>query len=64
MLAIYLFLCITFAWLINNPPDAIIKLLINRTVAKGQVQDFLEEDALYAITTGTGAPMPDKGRAR
>ena len=62
-LACYLILCITFAWLINNPPDSAIKLLINRTVAQGQVQEFLEEDALYAITTGTGAPMPDKGRA-
>ncbi|MEL6525558.1 MAG: MBL fold metallo-hydrolase [Chloroflexota bacterium] len=46
----------------NNLPDPIIENLIDRGVAANQNTNHFEEDALYVITTGTGAPLPDPNR--
>lgn len=48
---------------INNLPDSVVNLLIETQVQKNQNTNQFEDDALYVITTGTGAPLPDKGRA-
>jgi len=50
-------------WFLNNLPDFAVEMLIHSTVATNQATRHFEEDALYVITTGTGAPLPDKGRA-
>ena len=46
-----------------NLPDPIVAALIQITVSTNQNADRFEDDALYVITTGTGAPLPDPGRA-
>ncbi|MEO1645750.1 MAG: MBL fold metallo-hydrolase, partial [Chloroflexota bacterium] len=46
----------------NNLPDAVIEGLIHRGVDVNQNTSNFEEDALYVITTGTGAPLPDPNR--
>jgi ribonuclease Z len=51
------------AWFLNNLPDFAVEMLINNAVATNQTARHFEEDALYVITTGTGAPLPDAGRA-
>ncbi len=63
ILSSYLMLCGLLAIFLRNPPDAVIDYLIQSTVSWNQRRNFLEEDGLYVITTGTGAPMPDKDRA-
>ncbi|HMQ49173.1 MAG TPA: MBL fold metallo-hydrolase [Saprospiraceae bacterium] len=63
ILSIYLMLCGALAIFLRNPPDAVIDYLIQSTVSWNQNRKFFEEDGLYVITTGTGAPMPDKNRA-
>jgi ribonuclease Z len=50
-------------YLVNNLPDPVVAMLIDYTVNRSQTADRFEEDALYVITTGTGAPLPDPGRA-
>jgi ribonuclease Z len=50
-------------WFLNNLPDPIIAMIFNRTISTNQTAKHFEEDALYVITTGTGAPLPDPGRA-
>lgn len=46
-----------------NPPQALVNHLYAFGVTQGQNIDHFPEDALYVITTGTGAPMPDPRRA-
>ncbi|MEL6404458.1 MAG: MBL fold metallo-hydrolase [Chloroflexota bacterium] len=46
----------------NNLPDTVIEGLIHRGVDANQNTSNFEEDALYVITTGTGAPLPDPNR--
>lgn len=46
-----------------NPPQALVNHLYAFGVTQGQNIDRFSEDALYVITTGTGAPMPDPSRA-
>lgn len=50
-------------WFVNNLPDPVVALLIDLTVNSNQNADRFEENGLYVITTGTGAPLPDPGRA-
>ncbi len=55
-------LLIGLNWFRLNPPDFIVNHLIERTVNSNSNIAHFEEDALYVITTGTGAPMPDPSR--
>lgn len=50
-------------WFLNNLPDFAVKMLINTAVSTNRNAKHFEEDALYVITTGTGAPLPDPNRA-
>lgn len=49
--------------LFNNPPDALVDLVFKFGIDLQQKRNQFDEDALYAITTGTGAPLPEAGRA-
>jgi ribonuclease Z len=51
------------AWLRFSPPQALVNFLYESAVTQGQQIDRFQDDALYVITTGTGAPMPDPNRA-
>ncbi len=46
-------------YFVNNLPDPAIETLINSAVKPNRNGYLLEDDALYVITTGTGAPLPD-----
>jgi ribonuclease Z len=50
-------------WFRYNLPDSIVEYLFERTTTANNNVDLFIEDALYVITTGTGAPMPDINRA-
>lgn len=63
VLSITLIIIGTFVfWSYNNPPKFFIKFLATTAVSRNQKQDLWKDDGLYVITTGTGAPMPDKER--
>lgn len=62
ILSVYLLICAAMAWVLRNPSDSIIEYLFETAIASKQSQDLFNEDSLYVITTGTGAPMPDKNR--
>ncbi len=47
---------------VNNLPDPVIEAFINQGVDSYINTNHFEEDALYVITTGTGAPLPDANR--
>jgi ribonuclease Z len=47
---------------LNNLPDFAVKALINSGVTTNQNKNHFKDDALYVITTGTGAPLPDAKR--
>jgi len=51
------------AWFLKNLPDSIVEVLFNSAISTNQTANHFEDDALYVITTGTGAPLPDPGRA-
>lgn len=63
ILSLYLLLCTSLVWLLRNPSDELIELLFEKTISYNQSLNYFEEDGLYIITTGTGAPMSDKMRA-
>jgi ribonuclease Z len=42
-----------------NLPDVAVERLLQSAVAGGRDAKHFEDDALYVITTGTGAPLPD-----
>jgi ribonuclease Z len=46
----------------NNLPDFVLKQIVTHKMDDYQNTDFLDDDALYLITTGTGAPMADANR--
>jgi ribonuclease Z len=50
-------------WLAYNLPDFLVDDLFNLVVNRSQADNTFEDDGLYVITTGTGAPLPDQGRA-
>ena len=50
-------------WFMKNLPDSIVEVLFNSAISTNQTAKHFEDDALYVITTGTGAPLPDPGRA-
>lgn len=49
-------------WYRNNLPDSAIERVFNRAVNSDRNGQYFEDDALYVITTGTGAPLPDPNR--
>lgn len=49
-------------WLRLSPPQFLVEHLYELGAANGASIDHFQEDALYVITTGTGAPMPDPNR--
>jgi len=45
---------------VNNLPDSAVNTLLSSAVAgRRGSRNYFEDDALYVITTGTGAPLPD-----
>ncbi len=48
---------------IYNLPDPIVKYLFETQVTKNQNTNIFDKDGIYVITTGSGAPLPDKNRA-
>jgi len=50
-------------WLRFFPPQFVLDHLYGTVPAQAETINHFEEDALYVITTGTGAPMPDPNRA-
>jgi ribonuclease Z len=62
-LIVVIILGTAFIWFTYNPPDFLVDDLFNFAVEKNQSNNIFEEDGLYVITTGTGAPLPDQGRA-
>jgi len=50
-------------YLFQNPPDALVAWVFKFAMDLSLGKNTFEEDALYAITTGTGAPLPEAGRA-
>lgn len=63
VLSIYFLACLALAILLRNPSDALINFLFETVITQSQSRNFFEADGLYVLTTGTGAPMPDKNRA-
>lgn len=62
ILIVILVLAIGLNWLRLNPPQFIIERLFELQINKNAEENLFKEDALYVITTGTGAPMPDPSR--
>jgi ribonuclease Z len=63
IVSFYFLICVVLIVLVRNPPDAVLKNLFQKVITQNQTNHFFQEDGLYVITTGTGAPMPDKNRA-
>ena len=49
--------------LFSNPPDSLVDLVFKFAMDQQLGRNTFDEDALYAITTGTGAPLPEAERA-
>lgn len=47
---------------LQNPPDYLLTFMIEKGIARNNTMDTFKDDALYVITTGTGAPLPEKNR--
>ena len=54
---------LALTWFAYNLPDFLIDDLFNFAANRSQSDHTFDEDGLYVITTGTGAPLPDHGRA-
>lgn len=50
------------SWFMYNLPDFAVEMLINTAASADRNAQHFEEDALYVITTDTGAPLPDLNR--
>jgi ribonuclease Z len=57
---IIVFGAVTFVY---NLPDPVIKYFLENQVAENRNKDIFNKDGIYVITTGTGAPLPDKNRS-
>ena len=49
--------------LFNNPPDALVEWVFKFAMDQSLGKNTFDDDALYAITTGTGGPLAEAGRA-
>lgn len=63
VVVVYVLCCFTLLMVLTNPPDSLIELAFENIVKNRQKLNVIEKDALYVITTGTGAPMPDAKRS-
>ncbi len=61
--SIILLLGLALTWFYYNLPEFLVDDLFNLVVNTNQTANLFEKDGLYVITTGTGAPLPDEGRA-
>jgi len=61
--AIVLVIGLALTWFYYNLPEFLVDDFINLAVNRNRAANLFEEDGLYVITTGTGAPLPDEGRA-
>jgi len=61
--SVVLVLGLALTWFYYNLPEFLVDDFINLAVNRNQAANLFEEDGLYVITTGTGAPLPDEGRA-
>lgn len=61
--AVVLVLGLAFAGFYYNLPEFLVDDFISLVVNRNQAANLFEEDSLYVITTGTGAPLPDEERA-
>ena len=61
--AVLILLIAGSVWFMYNLPGSLVNKVIYLSVKKNRAANHFEDDALYVITTGTGAPLPDKGRA-
>jgi ribonuclease Z len=62
-LVVLVMLGLGLTWFYYNLPDFLVDDLFNLVVDRSQADNTFEDDGLYVITTGTGAPLPDHGRA-
>jgi ribonuclease Z len=62
-IVVVLVLGLALTWFYYNLPEFLVDDFINLAVNRNQSVNLFEEDGLYVITTGTGAPLPDAGRA-
>jgi len=56
-------LSISLVTVLKNPPDYLLRFIIEKGMARNNNMDTFKDDALYVITTGTGAPLPEANRA-
>jgi ribonuclease Z len=61
--SIVLVLGLALTWFYYNLPEFLVDDLFNLVVNTNQSANLFEKVGLYVITTGTGAPLPDEGRA-
>jgi ribonuclease Z len=62
-IVVVLILGIALTLFLTNLPDFMVRFLFETVTSAQQNKNLFAEDGLYVITTGTGAPMPDPGRA-
>jgi len=62
IIVLILILSMTTFLLLRNPPDFLLKFIIEAGIGMQEGSDHIDEDGLYVITTGTGAPLPEAGR--
>lgn len=57
-----LVLSVAVVTILQNPPEYLLKFIIEKGIARNNHMDTFKEDALYVITTGTGGPLPEVNR--
>jgi ribonuclease Z len=60
--ALAIILSISVVTILQNPPEYLLKFIIEKGIARNNTMNTFKDDALYVITTGTGAPLPEKDR--
>lgn len=55
-------LSVSVVSILHNPPDYLLSFIIEKGMARNNDMDIFKDDALYVITTGTGAPLPEANR--
>lgn len=56
------FLSVSVVTILQKPPEYLLKFIIEKGIARNNTMDTFKDDALYVITTGTGAPLPEANR--
>ena len=55
-------LSVSVVGILQNPPEYLLNFIIEKGMARNNNMDTFKDDALYVITTGTGAPLPETNR--